>query len=251
MSASRAFFSFTSIPDPADHRAYNEWHQLDHRPENLALPGVTAGERWVRTPACAAAGRAAPGFDGLHYVNMYWFADPVERTVAAWQELAERSFHWGRREDVHIAERLAMMHVRPVSGRAATRVRVGPDALPHRPNRGVHVTMTVTNEPRSGEAERRNRWWHDEYVPAQLTRPGVAGCWTFASESNFATHLDLGGTPQPSTRIVLFYLDEHPVDVAATLDPIAASTGAIGETVLLHTPLDAITPWAWDWFGTT
>lgn len=23
-----------------DHRRYNQWHQLDHRPENLALPGV-------------------------------------------------------------------------------------------------------------------------------------------------------------------------------------------------------------------
>ena len=95
MSGTRAFFSFTQVPDPADHRAYNEWHQLDHRPENLALPGVNAGERWVRTPACAALGSAAPPFDRLHYLNMYWFAD--EAAITGWQELAERSFHWGNR----------------------------------------------------------------------------------------------------------------------------------------------------------
>ena len=27
------FFSFTEVTDPGQHRAYNEWHQLDHMPE--------------------------------------------------------------------------------------------------------------------------------------------------------------------------------------------------------------------------
>ena len=54
MLARKAFFSFTGINDPAKHRDYNEWHQLDHRPENLALPGVVWGERWVHSPDCAA-----------------------------------------------------------------------------------------------------------------------------------------------------------------------------------------------------
>jgi hypothetical protein len=35
----RVFFSFVELTDPSQHRAYNEWHQLDHRPENLLLPG--------------------------------------------------------------------------------------------------------------------------------------------------------------------------------------------------------------------
>ena len=34
------FFSFTEITDPAEHRAYNEWHQLDHMPEQLPIPGI-------------------------------------------------------------------------------------------------------------------------------------------------------------------------------------------------------------------
>ena len=102
--ASKAFFSFTEIPDATLHRRYNEWHQLDHRPENLRLPGVAWGERWVHSPDCAAAAAAPdPSLAHLHYLNMYWLRGPVDESVAEWNELAERSFHWGRRDDVHIA----------------------------------------------------------------------------------------------------------------------------------------------------
>ena len=67
--ASKAFFSLTEIPDGTLHRRYNEWHQLDHRPENLRLPGVAWGERWVRSPDCAAAGTSPdPTLANLHYL---------------------------------------------------------------------------------------------------------------------------------------------------------------------------------------
>ena len=49
------FFSFTEVTDPKEHRAYNEWHQLDHLPEQFPLRGIAFGQRWVSTPACAAA----------------------------------------------------------------------------------------------------------------------------------------------------------------------------------------------------
>jgi hypothetical protein len=49
------FFSFTEITDPSEHRSYNEWHQLDHMPEQYPLPGMAFGQRWVSTPACRAA----------------------------------------------------------------------------------------------------------------------------------------------------------------------------------------------------
>ena len=29
----------------------------------------------------------------------YWFAEPSERSISEWQELAETSFQWGRRPD--------------------------------------------------------------------------------------------------------------------------------------------------------
>ena len=55
MKPALAYFSFAEITDRTRHHEFNEYHQLDHRPENLALPGVIFGERWVRTPDCAQA----------------------------------------------------------------------------------------------------------------------------------------------------------------------------------------------------
>jgi hypothetical protein len=250
MFAERAFFSFTSIPDPADHPAYNAWHQLDHRPENLALPGVIGGERWVHTPACAAVSTASAELAELHYVNMYWFAAPAERSVRAWEELAERSFQWGRRDDVHLARRLLMDHVRPVHGTVAPGVRLTPAALAFRPNRGIVLSVSRFAEPRSATAERRYRWWQDEYVPAQLARDGVTGCWTFAAESNFAVHADLAaGSPAASTRFAVFYADGDPVELAAQFDRIDDAPEV--ESLVFHGPLLAILPWHWDWFDPT
>ena len=39
MKAAYGFFSFTEVTDPAEHRSYNEWHQLDHLPEQFPLAG--------------------------------------------------------------------------------------------------------------------------------------------------------------------------------------------------------------------
>ena len=51
------FFSFTEITDPTEHHSYNEWHMLDHMPEQYPLDGIAYGQRWVSTPACRAARR--------------------------------------------------------------------------------------------------------------------------------------------------------------------------------------------------
>jgi hypothetical protein len=250
--ASKAFFSFAQIPDHTMHRRYNEWHQLDHRPENLRLPSVVWGERWVRSPDCTAAQSTQPDalLTDLHYLNMYWLRDPVDEAVAQWNELAERSFHWGRRDDIHIARRLLMEFFRPVKGYVSPRVLVSAEALPFRPTRGIYVTVSRVDEPRSREAELLFRWYDREAIPAWLESPGVAGAWTFASESTFVTSLDLsGGAPPVSTRITLLYLDEDPVEMAPALDRIAGGAETAGvEDVLFQGPLRTIIPWEWDWF---
>ena len=43
------FFSFTEVLD-GRHREYNQWHGLDHMPENFKLDGLQWGQRWVATP---------------------------------------------------------------------------------------------------------------------------------------------------------------------------------------------------------
>ncbi len=251
MLSPKAFFSFTEIPKAADHRAYNAWHQLDHRPENLLLPGVLWGERWVRSPDCAAAGTAPDdALARLHYLNMYWFKDPADEATAEWSTLAERSFHWGRRDDIHLANRLLMGFFRPIKGYVNSRVLVSADALPFRPTRGIYVSVSRIDEPRTAAAETLFRWYDRERIPDMLNCRGAAGAWSFASESTFSSALDLsGGTSPTSTRIVIVYLDEDPLDFVADLasrpgDPQLAAA----ETTLLAGPLRTIIPWQWDWF---
>lgn len=251
MSSPKAFFSFTEIPDAADHRAYNSWHQLDHRPENLLLPGVRWGERWVRSPDCVEAGTAPDAvLAKLHYLNMYWFNDPVDQATAEWSTLAERSFHWGRRDDVHLANRLLMGFFRPIKGYVNDRVLVSADALAFRPTRGIYVSVTRIDEPRSADAESLFRWYDRSRIPAMLQCRGAAGAWSFASESTFESALDLSGGASPtSTRIVMVYLDEDPLEFVDDLASRPADTQLqAAETVLLAGPLRTIIPWEWDWF---
>jgi hypothetical protein len=247
--ADRTFFSFTEVPDPRHHPAYNEWHQLDHRPENLRLPGVVWGERWVHAPDCAAvASTADPPLAALHYVNMYWFAEPADASITAWSVLAERTFHEGRRADVHLANRLLMGFFRPVRGYVNARVRVSADVLPFRPNRGVHLTVSQVDAPRAPAAERAFERHQTQLLPALLDCDGVAGAWTFASESTFESALDLAGVASPSsTRILLAYLDGDPVAASAAIEALPPGDAA-AERVVFRGPLRAITPWQWDWF---
>ncbi|WP_433045909.1 hypothetical protein [Dactylosporangium sp. CS-033363] len=255
MQSRKAFFSFTEVPDPAQHRAYNAWHQLDHRPENLALPGVLHGERWVRPPDCAGPPAGSP-LDALQYLNMYWFRDPAEESFRAWQELAERSYQWGRRPDTVLARRLMMGSFTPVKGYAGPRVLVSPAALPFRPNRGVYVRVTRLADPHGAAAHERFAWLDREGVPRLLEAPGVAGVWTFASQS---TTLDAGwGAAAGSTtfdqrpglepgrfRILLAYLDADPLEFRSELP---AGPHPEAEEPLLDGVLRAIAPWDWDWF---
>jgi len=243
----KAFFSFTQILHSSDHRAYNRWHQLDHRPENLALTGVGSGERWVRTPECREISDFSPLFSELHYVNSYLFQSPANEAIIRWQELAERSFQWGRREDIHLSQRLLMEFFRPIRTYVSPNLRLSNDALPHRPNRGIYLVATEEKDPRSTEAEKANAWWDSEYIPQQIRRTGVVGCMTFASETNFSSHADMVGVAAISSiRISVFYLDEDPLEVSKNFD--LATKNSSSSIVLSAGPLLAIQPWSWDWF---
>src|SRR5207253_8423668 len=84
MRPTYGFFSFTEVTDPSAHHAYNEWHQLDHLPEQYPLPGIVHGQRWVSTPACRAARAVSgPALDPIHYVTCYLMADPIRATLDA------------------------------------------------------------------------------------------------------------------------------------------------------------------------
>jgi hypothetical protein len=256
MFASRAFFSFVRLTDQARYREYNEWHQLDYRPENLLLPGVAWGDRWARTSDCAELTVApAAEYADLSFVAMYWFREPAEQSVAEWSGLAERSFQWGRRPELSYVQRPFLGFFTPVKGYVAPRVLVSEEALPFRPNRGIRVTLTRMKDPHGLDAERAFRWQDTVGMPELLSVPGVAGGWTFSflSTQHHATVLGEGGQDfEPgSLRLTLLYLDGDPVQVEqdirrkeASLADREGPSGA--EEVLMSTPLRTIIPWQ-DW----
>jgi len=232
------FFSFTEITDPSEHRSYNEWHQLDHMPEQYPLPGIVAGQRWVSTPACRAARLAsAPLLDPVHYMTLYLMAEPLEETLAGFRALA---FRLREADRFHGHRRARLSGPFEVADKAAApRVLVSAEAVPFRPNFGVYVvveegtTLAPTDHPGADGLERL------------VEVDGVAGAWRFsASGRSGAQHWDGGGH-----RITVCYLDREPLAVAADLGPVlSARWAARGSSLVLASPFESITPWKWDWF---
>ena len=162
------FFSFTEITDPNEHHSYNEWHQLDHMPEQYPLDGIAYGQRWVSTPACRAARSVSePLLDPVHYMTLYLMTEPVERTLREFMQLG-RDLHAVGRFHLHRQARLSG----PFPFRAADvapRVLISAEAVPYRPNLGVYVEV----EEIGGDERRAIRL---EHLGALCAVPGVAGC---------------------------------------------------------------------------
>ena len=86
-NGSRGFLSLTEVTPPGNHREYNEWHQLDHLPEQYPLAGIVFGQRWVSTPACRRLRlHSAPPLDRTHYLTLYILAEPIEQTLREFSE---------------------------------------------------------------------------------------------------------------------------------------------------------------------
>jgi hypothetical protein len=230
------FFSFTEVTDPAEHRSYNEWHQLDHMPEQYPIPGVTYGQRWVSTPACRRA-RAVDGapLAPIHYMTLYLMGEPVDATLEEFRALGERLRAVGRFHE-HRRSRLSGPLV--VTGMvAAPRVLISADAVPYLPNLGVYVVV------RDGVIAAGD----EDVVPAGalVGADGVAGVWTFATSARFEHH----GWHPGNRTITVCYLDSEPLETASELSALvrAALVDDV-HPVVFAGPLETITPWRWDWF---
>jgi hypothetical protein len=253
------FFSFAQITDLTKHGAYNEWHQLDHRPENLALDGVRYGERWVRTPDCASTSIVEDErLADTHYVNIYWFREPWQASFAEWQGLAERSYRWGRRPELDYTTRPMMGVFRTTRGAAARRILVSPDALPFRPARAVQLSLQRFEHAHDAATHAFLVDAESRRVPELLEVDGVAGVWSFSSISTTldpswqpvagSATFDPSGTDAGLFRAELVFIDGPPEQTGERIDAIDAGTHAAG-TEIFRSLLLPITPWEWDWFG--
>jgi hypothetical protein len=246
MKTTFGFFSFTEITDPAEHRAYNEWHQLDHLPEQFPLTGIVYGQRWVSTPACRAARVVSDAtLDPIHYLTCYLMADPIRETLEDFFDLGARlheldRFHRHRR--AHLTGPFRVDDVK-----AAPRVLVSAEAVPFRAHRGLYVVVEELRD-RDGLAD-YERWLAAEHEPAVLAVPGVAGMWTFTSADDLTSPRWSAG----ARRVTVCWLDDSPLDVAARLAPLVAvrrdQADAVAPVVFAG-PFEVITPWQWDWFDT-
>jgi hypothetical protein len=264
MFASRIYFSFTEITDPAKHRDHNEWHSLDHRPENMVLEGVALGDRWVRSPDCAAASTVLlPEYANVHYAIMYWFREPLEQTLNEWFDLSERSFQWGRSPQIGWTRRPLRSFFTPIRGYVAPRVRVTAEALPFRPMRGVFVTISRIHGTKAAASE-VFRWYDEVHMPDLLSCHGVAGAWTFASAGSGSSTWSFAdartrAVEDVSLRLHLLFMDEDPLEFVADYaghklhwqdSGRLRDTSHVEEQVFAG-PLRNIVPWQWDWFETT
>ncbi len=223
------FFSFTEITDPAEHRSYNEWHQLDHMPEQYPLLGMAFGQRWVSTPACRAA-RAVDGalLGAVHYVTLYLMTEPVEGTLEQFHALGGRLRELGRFHEHRRALLSGPFDVDTVA--AAPRVLVSAEAVPYRPNRGAYI---VVEEGPAAPVD----------TAALLEVPAVAGVWSFISDT------ERSGAWRPGRRrVTVCFLDDAPLDASADLGEVVRRGRPDAAGVIHAGPVETVTPWQWDWF---
>lgn len=249
------FFSFVALEGGRpEHRRYNEWHQLDHRPENLALPGVAWGDRWARTKT---GSQAVPEYQDVDYIAMYWFNEPLDQSLAEWDALSTDSFQWGRGPMLPGVRRPLLSFFRPVKGYAAASALVSADVLPYRPCRGLHMTLTRFSEAYSDATHDHHVWEDRELMPQLLAVDGVAGAWTFA----FDHHQQHESMPLRTTtsdvpgglRMRLVYLDGDPSTTTERVRAVIRSAqdrlpaaAASNKVTLLETEATTIIPWQ-DW----
>jgi hypothetical protein len=207
------FFSFTEVTQPSAHRAYNEWHRLDHMPEQFSLDGVLFGQRWVCTPDCRGARVAvSPLLEPCHYMTLYLMRDAG--VLPGFFDLAERL----RQADRFFADRRARLSG-PFEIRdswVAPRVKVSAAAVPHRPARGVYV---VVGPPVDGAAI--------------VAHQGVAGAWSFAN-AHTAGAEGTAADPSPDRHITVAFIDGD----------LATTASQLGQWCLQHAGHSGTMEWA-------
>jgi hypothetical protein len=190
------FFSFTEVTDPAAHGAYNEWHLLDHMPEQFSIEGIQFGQRWACTPECLRARVfVSPLLERCHYMTLYLMRDAgvLPEFFALARELHDADRFFDHRH-AHLSGPF------DIEQRwVAPRVRISAAAVPFRPSKGIYA---VVGPPVDGAA--------------MVELDGVAGAWQFVATPGATT----GDPPDPAQtprHITIAFIDG---DLAATAEAL-------------------------------
>ncbi len=237
------FFSLTTSSPDGDDRAYLEWHQMDHMPEQYQLPGLVLGQRWASTPACRSARAHQVGaWAGVEHVVCYLMGTPVDQTIDDFLALGRHLAELGR------FPRSLPSHyrgaLRLLEAQAAPRALIAAEVVPFRPHRGIYLIVEEPDGGAGGDA--RLQRMHTEVLPELVAVPGVAGAWTYGTTPAIRRPMFSDG----DLRMTVCYLDDDPPVVAGRLAPVVERCWAGAPArVVLAAPFESVVRWEWDRFG--
>ena len=191
MKAKSAFAGFLQCP-PGRHRAFNIWHDEDHRPANHAqIDHVYHSARYVADPEQIAAREILEG--GLadpagEYFAMYWSTATPEQLLYDMTVVRERLRLLGRCEPINRDFRAVWrdrFHV--VRAHVPSDSLLTAAAVPLATHGGVVATLGEYPEDLAGWARRHD----EEFVPRLLSAGDVAAVFTFMPMKEEDHHLFL------------------------------------------------------------
>jgi len=239
MFAALAQLSLCEIVDSAPRAEHAARLQLRRLPLLRLQAGIAGAEGWARDRV--ASGSDAGEFARVAFAELFWLHENPALGLAALQEAVATARRATDTAGDGIRRALDAAFV-PLKGYVLPRVLVGPDALPYRPTRAIHLELTRST--RHDRAADELFHWHDQVrIPALLRCRGVAGAWSFATASLFRPGRDVSA---PALRLVIVYLDGEPEAFAADLAALPPREGAEVEQVVLASTLRTIVPWRWD-----
>lgn len=183
MKAAGVFVGLISCP-PGRHRAFLEWHDADHRPENVGqIPHLFHSARWIAPPEslqCREFGPDSPVREAGEYLLTYWSAAEPERLRGDMFALAGRLRALGRLQPMGRDFRITWRdYLRPARGYSDPAAGLSPDAVPLVPHEGVVLTV--------GRAPDDEGRWSAEYdravLPELLASGPVLAALTLAAGS--------------------------------------------------------------------
>jgi len=206
------FFSFTEVTRPDEHRAYNEWHMLDHMPEQYSIPGIALGLRWIADGDYPKHRIVAEGaLSEVGNAVAYLMSEPVQETYDAFMDLGPALREVGRFPEIRPSLQTRLLATS--SRHAAPAAVVSADVVPFRPHRGIVLIVEGPNDDATA--------WHDwlalEHETAMLEVPGVAGIWSFQSTDSWQLRPTCEGPPQRNTVV---FLDADPIATTELLRPM-------------------------------
>jgi hypothetical protein len=234
------FMSLTEVPS-GRHREYDEWHALDHMPEQRRVEELVGSHRWVIPTELECFLRTSrqelARATHLHY---YLFTDSFDRAMPEFSSLKTELEGLGRFYRYRIGHLNAPFRV--VGRYSSAAALVDPSVVPYRPATGCILDVSAPAD--DVDEERRDelcRWYDRTHIPAVLGLPGVAGCWSFEARDPDRT----GGALPPRVTVRLYWLDGDPGAVAESATPVLEDRPAGDRIVYRAVCLDNSTPATW------